>query len=229
MRFFLSLTPFKQDLSKPYLGESQVHIDFLEVFSNSPVIYCLLFFLSFTTVMIGIYLFFTLKRSNMLPKHELKAFEIAAQKNDTSLIKDLCSKKVSLLSHMMVAGATTSFLGQQAMLEAMQSAGKRHTVAFWQKIALINDIALIAPMIGLLGTVVGMFYAFYDLNRSLDSIHSLFDGLGISVGTTVAGLIVAIIAMLFYTLLKYRLMRIITSVEAAAISCAMRLKNESYS
>lgn len=165
----------------------------------------------------------------MLPKNELKTFEIAAQKQDIPLLIKLSSNRSSLLSHMIEAGAKTLLFGQKTMMDAMQAAGKRHTVSFWQKIALINDIALIAPMIGLLGTVVGMFYAFYDLNRSLESIHSLFDGLGISVGTTVAGLIVAIIAMLFYTLLKYRLMRIITSVEATATSFAMRLENESHS
>ena len=57
-------------------------------------------------------------------------------------------------------------------------------------------------MIGLLGTVLGMFYAFYDLNRSMESISALFDGLGVSVGTTVGGLIVAILALMYSTRLQ---------------------------
>ena len=64
------------------------------------------------------------------------------------------------------------------MIEAMKSEGKRASVHFWQRIGLLNDIAIIAPMIGLLGTVLGMFYAFYDINRSIESISTLFDGLG---------------------------------------------------
>jgi biopolymer transport protein ExbB/TolQ len=75
-------------------------------------------------------------------------------------------------------------------------------------------------MLGLLGTVTGMFYAFYDLNRSMESLSTLFDGLGISVGTTVAGLIVAILAMLSYTFLKYRLIRSMTAVENEAMQLA---------
>ncbi len=71
-------------------------------------------------------------------------------------------------------------------------------------------------MLGLLGTVLGMFYAFYDLNRSMESVSLLFDGLGISVGTTVAGLIVAIVAMVLYAISKYRLVRILASVETEA-------------
>ena len=78
------------------------------------------------------------------------------------------------------------------MIESMKGAGKRQTSFLWQKVSLLNDIAIVAPMLGLLGTVSGMFFAFYDLNRSLESISALFDGLGISVGTTLAGLVVAI-------------------------------------
>jgi biopolymer transport protein ExbB/TolQ len=62
-----------------------------------------------------------------------------------------------------------------------------------------------------------MFYAFYDVNRSIESINALFDGLGIAVGTTVVGLIVAILAMVFYTTLKYRLVRTISLVENEAL------------
>jgi len=108
----------------------------------------------------------------------------------------------------------------QGILDAMKAAGKRGSAPFWQKIALLNDIAVLAPMLGLLGTVTGMFYAFYDLNRSMESLSTLFDGLGISVGSTVAGLIVAILAMLFYTFLKFRLIRSMTSVENEAMQLA---------
>ena len=71
-----------------------------------------------------------------------------------------------------------------------------------------------------------MFYAFYNLNRSLEGISILFDGLGISVGTTLAGLVVAILAMVLCTLLKYRLTKSLTAVENEALSHAARLMHE---
>src|SRR5208283_4095219 len=100
--------------------------------------------------------------------------------------------------------------------ESMRAEAKRSTVGFWQKIGLLSDIAVIAPMLGLLGTVLGMFYAFYDVNRSIESISTLFDGLGISVGTTVAGLIVAILALILQSTAKYRLVRSLSRVETDA-------------
>ena len=101
----------------------------------------------------------------------------------------------------------------------------RMTISYWQKINLLNDIAIIAPMLGLLGTVLGMFYAFYDLNRSAESISALFDGLGISVGTTVGGLVVAILALMFHAITKYRLTRQLTYVEARAEALAHTIKD----
>ena len=92
------------------------------------------------------------------------------------------------------------------------------STSFWQRLSLLNDIVIVAPMLGLLGTVIGMFYAFYDVNRSIESINSLFDGLGIAVGTTVVGLIVAIVAMILYTTLKYRIVKMLSHVENEALA-----------
>ncbi len=75
-------------------------------------------------------------------------------------------------------------------------------------------------MLGLLGTVLGMFYAFYDINRSIESISTLFDGLGVSVGTTVAGLSVAILALILHSTAKYRLVRTLAHIENEAQSLA---------
>ncbi len=81
-------------------------------------------------------------------------------------------------------------------------------------------------MLGLLGTVIGMFYAFYDVNRSAESINALFDGLGIAVGTTVAGLVVAILCMLFSTTLKYRLIKTLSHVENEALHLSTLIPNQ---
>ena len=117
---------------------------------------------------------------------------------------------------MIASGINSRHYGTQLMFDSMKSEGKRATISIWQKLSILNDVVLIAPMLGLLGTVIGMFYGFYNINRSMDSIASLFDGLGIAVGTTVAGLIVAILAMIFYTTLKYRLTKILSLVENEA-------------
>ncbi len=137
---------------------------------------------------------------------------------------DLCKKKQTLFSRILSAGLIYRKYGLQAMLEGMKSEGKRSTVSSWQRLSLLQDIAVIAPMLGLLGTVLGMFYAFYDVNRSIESINALFDGLGISVGTTVMGLTVAILAMIFHTTLKYRVIRAYPHIAINPVAPNLRTK-----
>jgi biopolymer transport protein ExbB len=81
---------------------------------------------------------------------------------------------------MILSGIHVRKHGLPVVVEAMKAEGKRASVRFWQKIGMLNDIAIIAPMLGLLGTVLGMFYAFYNINRSIESNSTLFDGLGVS-------------------------------------------------
>ncbi len=118
---------------------------------------------------------------------------------------------------MIKASLSTKEHGFDCMLNHMKDEAKRLSTNDWQKIALLNDIVLIAPMLGLLGTVLGMFYAFYDTNRSVERIVTLFDGLGLAVGTTVVGLIVAIIAMVFSSFLKHVLIKNLNQIEKKAV------------
>lgn len=140
------------------------------------------------------------------------------EKKEWEAAKQLCKEKPNLLSSIVHVGLTTRRLGAQIMMDAMKTEGKRASTPLWQRLSLLNEIALVSPMLGLLGTVIGMFYAFYDVNRSVESINALFDGLGIAVGTTVVGLIVAILSMMFAATLKYRLVKTLSEVENEAVS-----------
>lgn len=204
-------------------------IDLKQVFESAPAIYTILSLLSTSAVMITLYLYLTSRPSRLMPDAQSKTIGEAIKNRDLQLALELCHGKQSLYTRMIATGIENRHFGRQMMLDAMKSTGQRHSTLLWQKISLLNDIAILAPMLGLLGTVSGMFYAFYDLNRSMESLTGLFDGLGISVGTTLAGLIVAILAMMLCTILKYRLTKSMTLIENEALSQAARLSHESHS
>lgn len=195
-------------------------IDLGQVFAGSPTIYTVLFCLSIASIAIWGYALLSLRTPELIPAEPIKEIrEKLMNKNyDEALM--ICEKNPSILFRMMSTGILARKQGQNTMLELMKSEGRRASNRLWQKIALLNDIAVIAPMLGLLGTVLGMFYAFYDLNRSMESISALFDGLGISVGTTVGGLVVAILALAFHAITKYRLTRQLSVIENEAHSLA---------
>lgn len=200
--------------------DSGIMIDLAQVFAGSPTIYTTLFILSVGSFCLWFYSLLALRTSAVVPASEMKALKekLITKQYDDALT--LCQKQKSILFKMLASGLLSREHGQTTMLEMMKAEGRRASTTIWQKTALLNDVAIIAPMIGLLGTVLGMFYAFYDLNRSMESITTLFDGLGISVGTTVGGLVVAIVAMLFHSIAKYRLVRQLTMIENEANSLA---------
>jgi biopolymer transport protein ExbB len=207
------------------LKSDAIVVDLKQAFVGSPIIYSLLLTMSVFSFCIWLYSIFCMRSSARLSPTLLKNVQNKLNSNNFEEALSLCEEDSSLFCKMVLRGIHSRRHGLPVMIEAMKSEGKRSTIPFWQKIGLLNDIAIIAPMLGLLGTVMGMFYAFYDVNRSIESISTLFDGLGISVGTTVAGLIVAILALILHSTAKYRLVKALAQVENQAQSVAVLIED----
>jgi biopolymer transport protein ExbB len=189
-------------------------IDLRNVLSASPSIYLLLGLLSILALAIWIYTLFSLRSSQIAPTLFVDELQALLEHKNYAGAHTLAMQQDHLLALLLRVGFATHPMGAGVMIDAIRSEGKRVTTPFWQRLSLLSDIIAIAPMLGLLGTVVGMFYAFYDVNRSIETIHVLFDGLGLAVGTTVCGLIVAIMTMLLTTTLKYRVIHKISVLES---------------
>lgn len=210
-----------KQLPKEFASEEKpLQINLSQVFAGSPLIYSILLIMSMGAVFIWLYNVLSLRYADLMPDTLLKPLRNKLNANQYDEALSLCAENNNFFTKMVASGIRTRKNGTHVMIEAMKAEGKRATGSFWTRMALLNDIAIIAPMLGLLGTVLGMFYAFYDLNRTTESVTTLFDGLGISVGTTVAGLVVAILAMILHSTAKYRLVRMLARVENEAYSLA---------
>jgi biopolymer transport protein ExbB len=192
-------------------------VDIKKVFTSAPIIYSLLSLMSIGSLAIFLYSLAGFRTKNILAEDFILELKDCLQSSRFADAEALCSERSTMLSSMISAGIRARSNGTQVMIDAVKSEGKRTSASLWQRLSLLNDVVMIAPMLGLLGTVIGMFYAFYDVNRSIESINALFDGLGIAVGTTVMGLIVAIVAMVLYTTLKYQLVKTMSRVENEAL------------
>ena len=225
----LQTTTIQQPLSHtpPQLKKNST-LDIKQVFSAAPIIYSMLFIMSVTALVIWLYSLITFRSKDLMPATFLSKIrtDLLDQNYDEALT--YCRSENHLLAHIIASAIKVRKHGLQVMVDTMKSEGKRSVAGYWQKLSLLNDIVIIAPMLGLLGTVIGMFYAFYDVNRSIESITSLFDGLGIAVGTTVVGLIVSIIAMVFATTLKYRIIKSLSLVETEAVSLSSLIEAKQH-
>ncbi len=192
-------------------------LDLVKVFQGSPVIYSTLLLMSIFAFVLWLYSLLTLRLADMMPHGFITQLrELIAEKKYNEAL-EACKQDRNFSASILASGIAARKHGSQVLIEAMQSEGRRRGMALWQRISLLNDIAMISPMFGLLGTVLGMFYAFYDSNQSPESIASIFDGLGIAIGTTVAGLIVAILATIFHTTLKFRVVKLLNIIEDEAL------------
>jgi len=204
--------------STPLLAQENTKLDLKALFSSCPIIYTVMIALSLFSFVIWLYSFMTLRVTTMMPAYFLRSMREELQKKDYEKAYAQCQAESHYTASILASAIASRNHGHQVMVEAMQTEGKRCGVALWQRLSLLNDVAMIAPMLGLLGTVLGLFTAFYDVNRSPDTLASIFDGLGIAVGTTVAGLIVAIFATIFYATLKFRVVHLLNTIENETLS-----------
>ena len=199
-------------------------LDITSIFGSAPLIYSLLGLMSIASMSIWLYSLISFRSKDIMPEDFRRELKRLLQEEQYEKAHELCLGRENVLSCLMKTGLSTRKLGSQVMFDAMKSEGKRAATTFWQRLSLLNDIVIVAPMLGLLGTVIGMFYAFYDVNRSIESINALFDGLGIAVGTTVMGLIVSILSMIFHTTLKYRVVKTLSLVENEAFHLSSMIR-----
>ena len=102
--------------------------------------------------------------------------------------------------------------------EITESEGSRQAGILTARVSYLSDIGNVAPMLGLLGTVLGMIQAFFDLSHGTEGVKQMELSSGISVAliTTAAGLIIAIPTMLAYAFFRTRTQRYIGELEAAS-------------
>ena len=101
---------------------------------------------------------------------------------------------------------------------AIENTARVEVYKMEKNVNLLAAIAALAPMFGFLGTVVGMIRAFYDISMSDNiSIGIIASGIYVKMVTSASGLIVGVIAYIFYTYLNTKIERTVNKMEVTAI------------
>lgn len=128
----------------------------------------------------------------------------------------MCEGRDDLLARVVRSGLRMSGHDRYVIQDAMESEGERGVTALWQRISYLNNIGVIAPLLGLLGTVLGMVRAFSSIAADNAQVRGIAVAQHVSQAmiTTVGGLVVAIPCMVVYYFLRGRVVKIIAAVEA---------------
>ncbi len=104
----------------------------------------------------------------------------------------------------------------ESVKEVAEAEGARQASSLNQQITYLSDIGAIAPMLGLLGTVIGMIKSFNVLAVDVGARHmAIAEGVAEALVTTAAGLLVGIPAMLFYAFFRGRVQGLISHLESS--------------
>lgn len=130
----------------------------------------------------------------------------------------LCKSNRSPIARMIEKGISRIGKPLNDINAAIENVGKLQISRLEKNIAGLATIAGAGPMLGFLGTVIGMIKAFYDMSMAGNNIDIalLSGGIYQAMITTVAGLIVGILAFICYNILVARVEKMVYKLEARA-------------
>jgi biopolymer transport protein ExbB len=105
----------------------------------------------------------------------------------------------------------------QQIREIAETEGTRVAASLNNRVIYLADIGMIAPLLGLLGTVLGIIHSFAALGSELGTARyvALSQGISEALVNTCAGLAIGIPAMMFYAFFRGRAQKLISDLEAA--------------
>ena len=133
--------------------------------------------------------------------------------------KVLCQKTSTPLSRMIEKGISRIGKPLNDIQTAIENVGNLEVSNLEKGVALLAMISGAGPMLGFLGTVIGMIRAFYDMSMAGNNIdiELLSTGIYQAMVTTVGGLIVGIIAFIFYNILVSQIDKVVNLLESKSI------------
>ena len=138
-----------------------------------------------------------LRRARILPQYLLAEVSGAVAADDPARAKSLCT--ASALGRILLAGFDNAARGRDGMREAMADAAGAVVHDLERYLTALGTIAAISPLLGLLGTVIGMIRVFAALmGDQAAEVAVLAGGISEALVTTAAGLTVAIPALMFH-------------------------------
>ena len=159
--------------------------------------------LSIYAIYILIERFSTIKKASVEDESFLKSIKNFVEQKDIQAAKTLCKNTDNPVSRMIEKGIDRIDKPMTDISAAIENQGKLEVYKMENNLANLATIAGAAPMIGFLGTVIGMIVAFHEMASAGGNIdvEMLSKGIYTAMVTTVGGLVVGIIAYIAYNFL----------------------------
>ncbi|MEQ9406939.1 MAG: MotA/TolQ/ExbB proton channel family protein [Fuerstiella sp.] len=170
--------------------------------------------LSFVMVALIMMNLLQVRRDVLLPNDFVEEFEQKLNGKDFQGAYEIARNDDSFVARVLAAGMGRLSRGYPEAVEGMQEAGEDENMALEHRLSYLALIGTVAPMLGLMGTVQGMIASFDKIASSAVSPKpsELAEGISTALFTTLIGLGIAVPAMIFYSILKNRIQRLVLEI-----------------
>ena len=187
--------------------------EFLALLEKGGLVMPLLFLGSVLSVAVAVDRFRAFHRGDASSALLQERLEPLLKQGDWKAALTEAGKTESLIALVASAGIENAVRGSRAADMAMEGVANRGAARLRQRLDILGLMVTLAPLLGLLGTVIGMIRAFNVLNVRSGQPFAITGGVGEALIATAAGLCVAILALVMLSYFRNRLDRMLGDVE----------------
>jgi biopolymer transport protein ExbB len=205
-------------------GESvEKTLSIIELITSGGTAGMIIITILFVLLIVATYIYFerlfAIKEASKIDANFMNQIKDHVSKGKIDSAQMLCAQVNSPVSRLINKGITRIGKPLEDINTAIENAGRLEIYSLEKNVSVLATISGAAPMIGFLGTVIGMILSIFEIANSGGQIDIklLADGLYTAMTTTVAGLIVGIIAYITYNHLVVKTDKVVYQMEANSL------------
>jgi biopolymer transport protein ExbB len=161
--------------------------------------------------------FFALRESTVAPKNLLPEVQIWLAKGGITKETIARLEQHSLLGQLFASALSNAKNSREITKEAIEETGRAVDHQLGRYLSTLGSIATVAPLLGLLGTVIGMVELFGAFTSTGHDVAQFARGISVALYNTAAGIVVAVPAMLTYRYFRAKVDSLLVDMEQQAI------------
>lgn len=171
----------------------------VELFERGGTMMYPLVLASFIMIAIVIERLIALRKRKIIIPEIVAVVEQFRQEKDVELASNICQKYSGPLPNIISLSLENRTMPRQEIREFVEDEGRQQIRRLEKNLGILETIAAVAPLLGLLGTVIGMIKVFSVIKeQGIGQAAALSGGISEALVTTVAGLFIGIPALIFY-------------------------------
>lgn len=190
------------------------------------IIWIAIFLTSFAMLWFAIDSFMLVRKDKLMPPALVEGVRQALANGDLDTAIATCQAHPGSLANILQDAFDNIYDGYDVVQQAVSSRSELENEKLMQRVNLLNVCGQIAPMLGLMGTVVGMVLAFAGLASATGAAKArvLANSISTALWTTCVGLLVSVPALLFFTYFRNNATRLLLESEATVLELIKPLR-----